>query len=151
LLTIKTFDSENVLAISGDEQQLASLISNQPNEINFTEIEFFEFQPLAQKSLQGQFQLKLLEKELKTQIDAINGQSPDLEIMTWAKQESEARALVADEETPTPMIDSLIKSRDLNETRLELAEKIIAAADHKATLIADCLGKYQAERRKLFE
>jgi hypothetical protein len=148
-LTIKQFDA-NVIAISGDDVELSELLSEQPVEIDLTEITFEEFLPLAMKSNQGKFQLEQLDTELKNAIDEINEYASDREMMTWGKQEQEARALVADPIAVTPMIDGLVVARGLGETREQLAQKIIMAADYKAGLIADCLGKYQVKRRELF-
>mgnify|MGYP006875470917 CR=1 FL=1 len=79
--------------------------------------------------------------EFNQAIEAIKGDIPELESSSWYKQELEARNLNG----PTPLIDGLIISRGLDETREELAAKIIAKADAYAIAYAKALGEYQAK------
>lgn len=52
---------------------------------------------------------------------------PQHEIQTWNKQEAEARALVANPDTPTPMLSTIAITRGLTVT--ELAQRVIRDAD----------------------
>lgn len=76
------------------------------------------------------------------EIEAIKVSYPDTEVMTWDKQEGEARALVLDATADTPLIDSIASARGLD--RVELANRIIANADQFATASGASLGKRQA-------
>ena len=58
------------------------------------------------------------------EIEAIKVSYPDTEVMTWDKQEREARALVLDATAGTPLIDSIASARGLD--RVELAQRIAA-------------------------
>ena len=75
------------------------------------------------------------------EIEAIKVSYPNTEVMTWDKQEQEARALVLDATTATPLIDSIASARGLD--RVELANRIIANADQFATASGVFLGKRQ--------
>lgn len=76
------------------------------------------------------------------EIEAIKVSYPDTEVMTWDKQEMEARALVLDAAADTLLIDSIASARGLD--RVELANRIIANADQFATASGASLGKRQA-------
>lgn len=83
--------------------------------------------------------------EYNTAIEAMIGQVPHTELASWAKQETEARNLTG----MTPLIDGLIVSRGLGETKAELAAKIIANADAYAIGYAQVLGAYQAKLKDI--
>lgn len=76
------------------------------------------------------------------EIEAIKVSYPDTEVMTWDKQEREARALVLDATADTLLIDSIASARGLD--RVELANRIIANADQFATASGASLGKRHA-------
>lgn len=86
---------------------------------------------------------RLAESEFNSTVQLITSNTPKIESDSWGKQEIEARDLTK----PTPLIDGLIVSRGLGETREELAAKIIANADEYAVHYANALGKYQAAIR----
>ena len=64
------------------------------------------------------------------------------EMVSWRKQEDEARAYTADNTVATPFIDAQVATRQL-ETKDELVAKIIANADAYQVAYAGLLGKYQ--------
>lgn len=64
------------------------------------------------------------------------------EMVSWQKQEDEARAYVLDNTATTPFIDALMITRNLGETKAELVAKIIANADAYGTAYAVLLGKF---------
>ena len=148
-LTIRWFDT-HVVAVSGDDAEFEQLLADQHAECGAVEVDFDTFFERAIESSQARFQIEQLDKALAKSIDQINRGANQNEMMTWPKQEQEARALVTDPAAPTPLIDGLVISRGMGETREVLAGKIIAAADYKAGLIADCLGKYQAAKKAIF-
>ena len=65
------------------------------------------------------------------------------EMVSWRKQEDEARAYTADNTVATPFIDAQLITRDLGETKDELAAKIIINADTYQVSYATLLGKSQ--------
>jgi len=65
------------------------------------------------------------------------------EMVSWRKQEDEARAYSADNTVATPFIDAQLVTRDLGETKDELIAKIIANADAYQVAYATLLGKFQ--------
>ena len=75
------------------------------------------------------------------EIEAIKVSYPNTEVMTWDKQEQDARALVLDAATATPLIDSIASARGLD--RVELANRIIANADQFAVASGASIGKRQ--------
>jgi hypothetical protein len=82
-------------------------------------------------------------------IKAIAGNTDSAEMTSWAKQEAEARAYIADTKTLTPILAVLVTARGMNETVADLSAKIIAKADQYATAYASILGVYQAKQKQL--
>lgn len=79
--------------------------------------------------------------ECDAEIGAIKATYPDTEVMSWDKQEMEARALLADAAAVTPLIDAIASARGLD--RVELANRIIANADQFAVASGASIGKRQ--------
>lgn len=90
-------------------------------------------------------ELKHAKLDYDSAIKKLIGDVPNTELSSWPKQESEARNL----DKETPLIDGLIVSRGLGETREELAAKIIANADAYAVGYAKVLGEYQAKLKAI--
>jgi hypothetical protein len=76
-------------------------------------------------------------------IDAITASYPVGEVESWAKQETEARAYLADNLAPTPWIDAAAEARGID--KAELISRIIQKAD----LFAPYHGYYTGIRQKL--
>lgn len=100
--------------------------------------------PPTQSELDSQAKQKALQ-DYNQAVEAIIGQVPNTELSSWTKQETEARNITG----PTPMIDQLIISRGLGETREVLAAKIIVNADAYAVGYARVLGEYQAKLKAI--
>jgi len=83
--------------------------------------------------------------EYNTAVEAMIGKVSQAELASWAKQEAEARNLTG----ATPLIDGLIVSRGLAETREELAAKIIANSNAYTAGYAQVLGTYQAKLKAI--
>lgn len=66
---------------------------------------------------------------------------PDTEVLTFAKQESEARAYLTDPGSPTPMIDAIAINRGID--KAELVTRIIAKADYFAVYTGKIIGHRQ--------
>lgn len=94
---------------------IESLISNKRNEINV----------LFEQSMQ----------------QIANGY-PANEVSSWAKQESEARAYIANHLAHTPLIDALASSRSVD--KADLVGRIIAKADLFADISGTLIGRRQA-------
>lgn len=82
-------------------------------------------------------------------IRTIAGVVDSAEMTSWAKQEAEARAYLADNTVATPILSVLVVSRNQGETILQLAEKIVLKADQYATAYASVLGIYQDKQKQL--
>lgn len=82
-------------------------------------------------------------------IRAIVGNTDSAEMASWTKQESEARAWVADNTAVTPIIDNLIIGRAMGEIKADLVAKIIAKADGYAVAYSQVLGMYHAKQKAL--
>lgn len=72
---------------------------------------------------------------------------PESELLTFDKQEAEARALLADPEAATPFLTPLAAARGL-ETK-ELARKVIAKADAFTTASGHVIGLRQKDEDRL--
>ena len=71
------------------------------------------------------------------------------EAVSWTKQEIQARAWIVDNAAATPIIDALLIARNMNETKEELINKIIAKADAYETLYSAILGKFHNREKAL--
>lgn len=66
---------------------------------------------------------------------------PGTEILTFSKQETEARAYIADPLSATPMIDALAENREID--KAELVTRILAKADFFAWYTGKVIGYRQ--------
>lgn len=73
----------------------------------------------------------------------------DYELASWTKQETQARAWIVDNATVTPIIDALLLTRNMGETKEELINKIIAKSDAYETLYGAILGKFHNREKAL--
>lgn len=78
----------------------------------------------------------------ETAIAAIRAGYPESEVLSWPKQEAEARAFVADAGAVTPLLDALADARAV--PKAELAARVIAKADAFAAISGALIGKRQA-------
>lgn len=79
--------------------------------------------------------------DCESAIAAIRAGYPDSEVLSWSKQEAEARALVADANAATPLLDALAEARGI--AKAELAVRVIAKADAFAAISGALIGKRQ--------
>lgn len=75
-------------------------------------------------------------------ITEIQASYPASEVLSWPKQEAEARAYVADPGAPTPLLDALAEARGID--KAELAGRVILKADTFAKYSGAAIGKRQA-------
>lgn len=75
-------------------------------------------------------------------IEALVGDTPEPERLTWPDQEREARAVLADPNAATPVLSAIAEARGL--TVLELAERVVVKADAYRLAAARLTGQRQA-------
>ena len=80
-------------------------------------------------------------------INTITAGYPEDEVMSWPKQEAEARAWLLDADAATPWIDGAVAGRSM--TKAELVDKIIAKAALFARLHGELTGKRQNLRDRI--
>lgn len=80
----------------------------------------------------------------ENEVNALTAGYPQTEIDSWSKQESEARAYIADNDAETPWLKSASLARSINMGTL--AAMIIQNADALAPLHGALTGKRQARR-----
>jgi hypothetical protein len=85
-----------------------------------------------------------LDKALRDKVDGLTNKAPFEEIVSFDKQEVEARAYLVDNSAVTPYLSTLAVSRNLNETIAELVQKVVTNADAYAIAHANILGEYQS-------
>jgi len=78
----------------------------------------------------------------ESEIAAIKSGYPDGEVLSWPKQETEARAYTADANAATPLLDALALARGI--TKADLASRVILKADMFAQISGAIIGKRQA-------
>ncbi|WP_416242738.1 hypothetical protein ACLSSQ_11555 [Azospira sp. APE16] len=75
-------------------------------------------------------------------IASIQAGYPLSEVLSWPKQESEARSYIADSSASTPLLDALAEARGID--KAELARRVILKADAFAQFSGSAIGKRQA-------
>lgn len=110
------------------------------NAINSVEPPAQWFKSMKQNDISSSYQQEVL---------AITGNVDPTEMTSWSKQEEQARAYIADQSAVTPLLDGLLIGRGLNETKLELAQKIVNNADAYQAAYSTILGRYQARMKTL--
>jgi len=104
-----------------------------------TEIIDTPYEPtLAELKLQKQAEINMAFEQAMSQVKA---GYPDDEILTWSKQESEARAYLANNTAETPLLDGYVVVKNVPKNLL--AHAIIAKADMFATICGSLVGKRQ--------
>lgn len=78
---------------------------------------------------------------------SLTAEYPSSELLTFDKQEAEARALIAAPDTSAPLLTSLAAARGLGAT--ELALRVIAKADAFATASGHVIGLRQKDEDRL--
>jgi len=68
---------------------------------------------------------------------------------SWKVQEEEARAWMTDNTFLAPLLDSLLLNRGFNETKVELASKIITKADAYKVFYGKLLGQLHAKQNEI--
>ncbi|MFC7518685.1 hypothetical protein ACFQUU_27110 [Herbaspirillum sp. GCM10030257] len=114
-----------------------------PGVRSLTEGEQEERRQRVAKELTDAKAAKLREanRECDIRINALTSTYPATEVLTFSKQEMEARAFLVDELAPTPMIDALAMNR--NVPKLELVARIIGKADAFAGFTGAVVGYRQ--------
>lgn len=88
-------------------------------------------------------EIKNINDVYKRKVNALTIDTPEEEINTWSKQETEAKAFLLDNSSPTPLIDSICLKRNIDKNIL--VSKII----EKANLYSIAVGELTGERQKL--
>lgn len=86
--------------------------------------------------------LREINARCESEIAAISAGYPVSEVMSWSKQETEARAYLANNAAATPLLDALAAARGI--TKADLADRVIAKADLFAQISGTIIGKRQA-------
>jgi hypothetical protein len=74
-------------------------------------------------------------------ISAIKSTYPEAEVLSWAKQEAEARALQGTASVDTPLLDAIASTRGI--TRTDLASRVMKKSNAFAALTGAVIGKRQ--------
>lgn len=77
----------------------------------------------------------------------LSAEYPYKEVLSFASQEAEARAVLKDPSTPTPLLTPMAARRGI--TVEDLAKRIIAKADAATAATGDVLGQAQRDRDRL--
>ena len=82
-----------------------------------------------------------INSEYEVATSALVSTYPDTELLTFEKQEAEARAWKADNSASTPFLDSLARARGID--KAELVERVIIKAEAFQTAVATLTGLRQ--------
>lgn len=77
----------------------------------------------------------------EAELSVLRAKYPESEVLSWDKQESEARAWVADNNAPTPLVDIMAAERQMDHA--ELIDRIIQKADQYTAMVGQVVGKRQ--------
>ena len=106
-------------------------------------------QPLGQEGnptvQQAQEKVKLdLTVAFTSNVGALSNKTTSHEMSSWSVQIEEAKAIKNNESVSTPLIETLVVTRNLGETKTQLAEKIISKYNTYNVEYGKLLGKYQS-------
>jgi hypothetical protein len=93
--------------------------------------------------------LESVTKDYEAAVATLVGEVGNFELASWSKQEQQARAYLNDNTAIVPMLSSLIASRGLSESLLQLSTLIVAKADAYELGYSTILGEYQAKVRAI--
>jgi len=104
-----------------------------------------ELKPTPQEVHRGK--LEQLNADAEAQLAAIRAKYPLSEILSWPKQEAEARAHVVGKGADTPLLSAMAEIRGM--TLDELAGRVIGKADVYTALVAQVIGNRQKAEDEL--
>lgn len=111
--------------------------------VEITDVEVAELQkPTVTVGQAKAVQLEAINIACEKSIAAIKANYPASEVLSWPKQEDEARSYVADPGAVTPLLDALAEARGID--KAELARRVILKADSFAQYSGATIGKRQA-------
>lgn len=85
--------------------------------------------------------LSAINQACDAELGDIRAKYPESEVLSWTKQEDEARHWAADSTTDTPLVDALAAERGVD--KAELVSRIIAKADAYTLAVGTMVGKRQ--------
>lgn len=85
--------------------------------------------------------LSTINRDFEAAVFQLRRSYPESEVISWTKQESEARAWLANQSSPTPLIDALCAVRGVQKP--ELVSRIITKADAYTNAVGQMIGKRQ--------
>lgn len=88
-----------------------------------------------------QHKLAEIKAACEAELSALQSSYPESEVLSWDKQEREARAFLADPAAPVPLIAGLAAARGISVSTL--AHRIVQKSDAYTAAIAAALGKRQ--------
>lgn len=77
----------------------------------------------------------------ETALSQLRSEYPESEIMSWTKQEDEARRYLLDNTIATPLVDSIVEARGCD--KAELINKIVLKADQYSYAVGMAVGRRQ--------
>lgn len=86
--------------------------------------------------------MRAINTRCDTALATITAGYPASEVSSWSKQETEARASLADTASPTPMLTALATARGI--TVPDLATRVVAKSDAFTTIAGTVIGQRQA-------
>lgn len=114
----------------GDDLQFIADIANEP-------VSLYSFHPDDYR----EYMNKKIQERCDSELSALKAGYSYHEASSWDKQESEARAWSNDPLTPTPLLDAISTSREMDKS--VLVTKVIAKADLFSVSAGNILGKRQ--------
>lgn len=85
--------------------------------------------------------LQEINADCEASLSVLRTEYPDSEVISWSKQEIEARESLVNPNYPTPLVDLIAEARGMD--RMELINKIIQKADQYAYAVGLSIGRRQ--------
>lgn len=85
--------------------------------------------------------LEQVNRDFEAAVYQLRSSYPESEVISWTKQETEALAWLANQSSPTPLIDALCAVRGVQKP--ELVSRIIAKAEAYTHAVGQMIGKRQ--------
>ena len=129
---------EQVVMSGGSYVYYSGFLPVDQNDIDIASLEQSSMFLLDNKNMQK----NIILNEFNKAVAKLSDVTPH-EMTSWRKQEEQSRAYVADNSVVTPMLDAIIESRGLSESKVDFATLVIDYADAYEASYGALLGKYQ--------
>lgn len=127
--------------ISAYEDDPVGYTSQVPKEFDYWDGSLWITDLQLRNTVLKQRKLTEINHAMELALASLRIEYPESEIMSWTKQESEARLYLINPNHKTPLLDLIVESRGMD--KLELINKVILKAEQYAFAVGMAVGRRQ--------